>query len=137
MNFSDPILSTILKAVFFPLLFQAELMSFAWGAGEQSWMLVTKRVFLPLPAGALLLACWASIASVLSIPIRRNRQEFIERNRCVLGPDPARRAEIGNAAFGRDAGARERNDNLGRLHHLAQARRRSVKVAHDHPSHLP
>lgn len=77
MNFSDPILSAIIKAVFFPLLFQAGLMSFAWGAGEQSWLLVTKRLFLLLPAGALLAACWASIVSVLSIPIRRNRQEFI------------------------------------------------------------
>lgn len=77
MNFSDPILSTIMKAVFFPLLFQSALISFAWGAGEQTWQMLAKRVFLLLPAGAVLLASWASIVSVLSIPVRRNRQEFI------------------------------------------------------------
>ena len=37
-------------------------------------------------------------------------QELVERDRPVLGPNPARRAEIGDAAFGRDAGAGERQD---------------------------
>ena len=41
------------------------------------------------------------------------RQEFVERDRPVLGPDPAGRTEIRNAAFGRDAGAGERQDHLG------------------------
>src|SRR5439155_899038 len=35
------------------------------------------------------------------------REEFVERDRPVLGPDPARRAEVRNAAFGRNAGAGE------------------------------
>jgi hypothetical protein len=77
MNFNDHILSATVKAVFFPLLFQSAFISFAWGAGDQSWLVAAKRLFLLLPACAVLLACWASIASVLSIPIRRNRQVFI------------------------------------------------------------
>jgi hypothetical protein len=77
MNFNEPIISTVLKAVFFPLLFQTALISFAWGSGDQSWSVLAKRLFLLLPSGAILLACWVSIASVVSIPIRRDRHEFI------------------------------------------------------------
>src|ERR1700731_1478386 len=34
-------------------------------------------------------------------------QELVERDRLVLGPKAARRAEIGDAAFGGNAGSRE------------------------------
>ncbi len=42
------------------------------------------------------------------------RQELVERDRPVLGPDPAGRAKIRNAAFGRDARAGERHDHARR-----------------------
>jgi hypothetical protein len=77
MSFNEPVLRTILNIVFFPMMFQSALISFAWGAGEQTWLLLGKRLFLLLPAAAVLIACWASVAAVLSIPIRGNRQEFI------------------------------------------------------------
>ena len=41
------------------------------------------------------------------------RHELIERNRPVLGPQPAGRTEVGYAAFGGDAGPGERHGNLG------------------------
>ena len=46
--------------------------------------------------------------------------ELVERDRPVAGPQSARRAEVGNAAFGRDAGAGERNDDGRRGDHLAE-----------------
>ena len=42
------------------------------------------------------------------------RHEVVEVDRLVLGPDAAGRAEIRNAGFGRDAGAGEGDDPLGR-----------------------
>src|SRR3981081_4757564 len=44
-------------------------------------------------------------------------EELIERDRPVLGPQPARRAEVGDAALGRNAGAGEGNDDAGGTHH--------------------
>src|SRR4051812_24347912 len=40
-------------------------------------------------------------------------QEFVERNRPHPGPDPSRRTEIRNSAFGRDSSAGEWNNDLG------------------------
>ena len=77
MSFNEPIFRAILNVVGFPMLFQGALIAFAWGAGDETWLMVAKRVFLLLPVSAVLVACWASVASVLSIPIRSNRQEFI------------------------------------------------------------
>jgi hypothetical protein len=59
------------------MLFQSALMAFAWGAGDETWLLIAKRVLVLLPACALLVACWSSVVSVLSIPIRSSRHEFI------------------------------------------------------------
>jgi hypothetical protein len=77
MNMSDPIVRTVLSIVFFPMLFQEALVRFAWGSGETAWLLAAKRVFLLLPAAAIVAGAWATVASVLSIPIRQNRHEFI------------------------------------------------------------
>ena len=77
MNVSDPIVRTVLSIVFFPMLFQEALVRFAWGAGETAWLLAAKRVFLLLPAAAIVVGAWATVASVISIPIRQNRHEFI------------------------------------------------------------
>lgn len=77
MSFNEPFMRIIVRAVAFPTLFQGALIAFAWGAGDDTWLLIAKRVFLLLPAAAVLVACWATIASVVSIPIRSARQEFI------------------------------------------------------------
>ena len=76
MSFNDPMLRAIMRVVAFPMLFQTALIAFAWGAGDPTWLLVAKRTFLLLPACAIVVACWASVLSVLSIPIRSARHEF-------------------------------------------------------------
>ena len=77
MSFSNPLMNTVFSIVFFPLVFQEALMHFAWGAGEEAWLLWGKRVFLLLPAAAVVLASWVSVASIISVPVRGNRHEFI------------------------------------------------------------
>ncbi len=77
MYFTDPILNTIVGAIAFPMLFQSGLIAFAWGAGDATWLMAAKRLFLLLPAAAVIVACWASVVSILSIPIRSSRQEFL------------------------------------------------------------
>lgn len=76
MSFNDPTLRAILSVVAFPMLFQSALLAFAWGAGDETWLLVAKRVFLLLPVSAIVVACWASVLSVLSIPVRSAREQF-------------------------------------------------------------
>src|SRR5579872_7313056 len=58
--------------------------------------------------------------------------ELVERDRPVARPQSARRAEIGNAAFGRDAGAGEGNDDGRRGDHLAEALNAALKILGDH-----
>jgi len=77
LSLNDPVVQAVLNVVFFPMLFQESLIRFAWSAGDTAWLMAAKRVLLLLPAGAILLACWASVLSVISIPVRSNRQEFI------------------------------------------------------------
>ena len=77
MNFNEPMLRTIASAVAFPMLFQSGLIAYAWGAGDQTWLMIAKRLFLLLPVCAVVVACWASVVSILSIPIRSARQEFL------------------------------------------------------------
>ncbi len=76
MSFNDPLVRAVVRVVAFPMLFQTALIAFAWGAGDPTWLLVAKRTFLLLPACAVIVACWASVLSVLSIPVRSARHEF-------------------------------------------------------------
>jgi hypothetical protein len=59
------------------------------------------------------------------------RQKFVELNRPVLGPQPAGRAEVRDAAFGRDAGAGEWYDGASLVYHLAEPRDRGGKIGSD------
>jgi hypothetical protein len=77
MNFNEPTLRSIMSAVAFPMLFQSGLIAFAWGSGNETWLMIAKRLFLLLPVCAVVVACWASVVSILSIPIRSARQEFL------------------------------------------------------------
>jgi len=76
MSINDPMLRAAVRVVAFPTLFQAALITFAWGTGDDTWLLIAKRVFLLLPVCAVLVACWATVLSVVSIPIRSARHEF-------------------------------------------------------------
>lgn len=77
MSFDDPSIRALLRIIGFPMLFQSALIAFAWGTGDAAWLMAAKRLFLLLPVCAVIVACWASVVSVLSIPIRAQRQEFI------------------------------------------------------------
>jgi hypothetical protein len=77
MNFNDPMLRTVLSVVAFPMLFQSALIAFAWGAGDDPWLMIGKRVLVLLPACAVLVACWATVLSTVTIPIRSARHEFV------------------------------------------------------------
>src|SRR5712671_7815589 len=48
------------------------------------------------------------------------REEVVELDRPVVRPEPAGRAEIGNAAFGGNPGAGERSDHVRALHQVLQ-----------------
>jgi hypothetical protein len=77
MNFNEPMTRTILSIVGFPMLYQSALIAFGWGAGDDTWLLIAKRVLILLPACAILVASWATALSVVTIPIRSGRQEFV------------------------------------------------------------
>ncbi len=66
----------ILSILLFPTLFQQLFLTFAWGAEDQIWMMTLKRVFFLLPVLALILGCWLTVACLLTILIRQNRQDF-------------------------------------------------------------
>ncbi len=67
----------VLSIIFFPMFFQDAFLKYAWGAQDILWVMSLKRVFLLLPVLAIILACWASMASVLTSVFRQKRAEFI------------------------------------------------------------
>ena len=71
------IVKAVLSALFFPMFFQAAFVEFAWGASDPTWLMVVKRLFVLLPALAIVLGCWVTIACLLTVLIRQNRREFI------------------------------------------------------------
>jgi hypothetical protein len=68
----------VLSVLLFPLFFQNQMMGFVWGAPDPFWVMMGKRVFLLLPAGAVLFALWASIFCMLSVIVRQRRVEFLK-----------------------------------------------------------
>lgn len=67
----------VLSILLFPLFFQEAFLTFAWGAGDPFWLMIGKRVLVLLPALAIILACWVTIGSFLSVVVRPNRREFV------------------------------------------------------------
>lgn len=61
----------------FPTPFQDTFVAFAWGAGDDFWMTIAKRVLLLLPVVAVIAACWLTIPSVLTVIFRGRRREFV------------------------------------------------------------
>ncbi|MCI0532172.1 MAG: hypothetical protein L0Y74_09530 [candidate division Zixibacteria bacterium] len=67
----------VLSVLFFPLFFQDLFVSFVWGADNQTWVMLGKRLFLLLPVFAIILGCWVSIGCLLSVLVRQKRVEFL------------------------------------------------------------
>ncbi|MFQ5797867.1 MAG: hypothetical protein ACE5H0_04130 [Bacteroidota bacterium] len=74
---STDILKLILSLLLFPLYFQDALISFAWGANEQFWIMIVKRILLLLPISAIIVGLWVTIPSLVTVLIRQNRKQFV------------------------------------------------------------
>jgi hypothetical protein len=59
------------------MFFQEAFINFAWGAEDEFWIMLLKRLFLLLPAFAVILACWLTIACFLTVLVRHKRQAFV------------------------------------------------------------
>jgi len=71
------LVQTIISILFFPTIFQKEFVLFAWGAGDPTGVMVAKRILLLLPVFAVIIGCWISMASILTVVIRQTRRDFI------------------------------------------------------------
>jgi len=78
VNEASGFASIILSVLFFPLYFQNQMMAFAWGAPDPFWVMMAKRVFLLLPAGAILISLWATVFCLLSVIVRQKRADFFK-----------------------------------------------------------
>jgi hypothetical protein len=67
----------VLSVLLFPMMFQTGFLEFVWGAGDNQWVMIGKRVFLLLPALAIIAGCWASVPSLITVIFRNKRREFI------------------------------------------------------------
>lgn len=76
-NESSGIVKIILSILFFPMFFQETFINFAWGANDEFWIMLLKRLFLLLPVFAVILACWLTIACFLTVLVRQKRQAFL------------------------------------------------------------
>ncbi|OGB61386.1 MAG: hypothetical protein A2Y94_07935 [Caldithrix sp. RBG_13_44_9] len=76
-NSSNGLVQIVLSGLFFPLFFQAAFLSFAWGEFDPLMVMLLKRIFLLLPVMAIILGCWVTIACLITVIFRQNRQHFI------------------------------------------------------------
>ena len=74
---SGSFVKLLLSILFFPMFFQSAFIEFAWGAYDTFVLMIGKRIFLLLPTLAIILGCWATMACLLTVVIRANRQQFI------------------------------------------------------------
>lgn len=77
LNDSSGFIKIVLSVLFFPLFFQETFLKFAWGELDPPLLMLTKRLFLLLPVLAIILGCWVSMACLITIIFRQNRQHFI------------------------------------------------------------
>jgi hypothetical protein len=76
-NSSSSLVQIVLSGLFFPLFFQEVFLSFAWGESDPWMVMLLKRIFLLLPVLAIILGCWVTIACIITVIFRQNRQHFI------------------------------------------------------------
>jgi hypothetical protein len=76
-NGSDGVVKIILSILFFPMFFQSMFINFSWGATDPLGLMLLKRLFLLLPVLAIIVACWLSMASILTVLFRQNRTKFV------------------------------------------------------------
>ncbi len=74
---NNGLIKLIASILLFPAFFQNAFIQFSWGAGDPTWLMSAKRLFLLLPVLALILGCWVTVAAMLTVLVRQNRREFI------------------------------------------------------------
>jgi hypothetical protein len=74
---SNAIFQFVLYLFLFPNLFQGAFLQFAWGADDQFWIMLPKRLFLLLPALAVIASSWLCTPTLLTLIFRHKRGEFI------------------------------------------------------------
>ena len=52
-------------------------LDFVWGADDPFWLLLSKRLFLLLPLGAVAVAYWTSVLSLPTVLVRTQRRTFM------------------------------------------------------------
>ncbi|RMF65843.1 MAG: hypothetical protein D6743_07355 [Calditrichaeota bacterium] len=77
LNENGGLVKFILSVLLFPTFFQEAFLRFAWGAGDATWLMFGKRLFLLLPVAAIILGCWLTVACLLTVLIRPNRTDFV------------------------------------------------------------
>jgi len=77
INDISGLLKLVLCILLFPTLFQEAFVLFACGASDPFWVMMSKRIFLLLPALAIILGCWLTVACTLTVVFRPNRQAFV------------------------------------------------------------
>lgn len=77
INDNSGLLKLVLSILLFPTFFQEAFVLFAWGASDPFWVMMSKRIFLLLPALAIILGCWLTVACTLTVLFRPNRQAFV------------------------------------------------------------
>ncbi len=73
----NQLLNAAVAVLTFPMLFQGAVVAYVWGAADVTLLMVAKRLFLLLPAMAVIFALWMSIGCLLTVIFRKNRREFI------------------------------------------------------------
>jgi hypothetical protein len=71
------IMKLIMSIIFFPMFFQEALLYYGWGVGDSLLLMISKRIFILLPAIAFIIGCWVTIAALMTVLIRQNRRQFI------------------------------------------------------------
>lgn len=74
---TNAVVQFVVYVFLFPTFFQAAFIQFAWSADDELFIMLPKRLFLLLPALAVIAACWLSIPSFVSLIFRQKRREFI------------------------------------------------------------
>ena len=74
---TNSVINAVLSVLLFPTFFQDAFIAFAWGEGDEFWIMVAKRLFLLLPILAIIAGCWLTIPSVLTVIFRHKRREYI------------------------------------------------------------
>ncbi|MGH1361940.1 MAG: hypothetical protein ACRBF0_00195 [Calditrichia bacterium] len=74
---NSALIKMLVAILFFPTFFQDSFLAFAWGSSDDMWIMLAKRCLLLLPVAAIIFACWLTVACMLTVLVRQNRQQFI------------------------------------------------------------